>query len=244
MKRMLKWALAKLGYQVQGTRYNPRQLLDPSCVRTIEFDDVICRHMFESGPEFTFIQVGAFDGTTRDPLRKYIDKCDWRGILLEPQARAANRLRELYRDNDRIVVLQAALDRKPGKRTLFTVDPKAAPTWAGGLASFERDSILKHSGLIPGLPDMIREEVVDCIPFDDIIKLLPFERLNLLQIDAEGADNYILSIFPFDRMQPAIIHWEIKHLTKSQQEVTLEMLSGRGYRFARSGDEDMIAVLR
>jgi FkbM family methyltransferase len=244
MKRMLKRALAGLGYEVKGTRYCPRQLLDPGCVRAIEFDDVVCRHMFEVGSGITFIQVGAFDGVTRDPLRRYIAKYEWRGVLVEPQARAANRLRDLYRDNERIVVLQAALDREREKRTLFTVDSETAPAWAGGLASFEREGIAKHSDLIPGLLDMIREETVDCISFEDVIKSLPFERLDLLQIDTEGADGYILSLFPFDRLQPAIIHWEIKHLTKFQQEGTLEMLSKRGYRFARSGDEDMIAVLR
>jgi glycosyltransferase involved in cell wall biosynthesis len=30
--------------------------------------------------------VGAFDRITGDPLRKYIDKCGWRGVLVEPQA--------------------------------------------------------------------------------------------------------------------------------------------------------------
>jgi hypothetical protein len=96
LKRLLKSLFAKLGYQVQGTRYCPRHLLDPTCLRTIEFDDVICRRLFEVGQDLTFIQVGAFDGMTRDPLQKYIDKCGWRGVLVEPQSQAASKLRELY----------------------------------------------------------------------------------------------------------------------------------------------------
>ena len=100
MKRLLTSALGLLGYRVQGIRYCPRQLLEPTCCRAIEFDDIVCRRMFECGPELTFIQVGAFDGITRDPLRKYIDKCGWSGVLVEPQARAANQLRKLYRRND------------------------------------------------------------------------------------------------------------------------------------------------
>jgi len=86
MKHLLKTALARLGYRVQGTRYFPRQLLETTSLRAIEFDDVVCRRMFEFGPEFSFIQVGAFDGITRDPLRKYISKCGWRGVVVEPQA--------------------------------------------------------------------------------------------------------------------------------------------------------------
>src|SRR5450759_1002210 len=100
MKKLVKTALAAMGYRVQGTRYCPRQLLDPVCLRPIEVDDVVCRRMFESGPELTFVQIGAFDGVTRDPLRKYIDKCRWCGVVVEPQVKAANWLRELYRGND------------------------------------------------------------------------------------------------------------------------------------------------
>ena len=243
MKHWINASLAALGYRVQGIRYCPRQLLEPACCRTIEFDDLVCRRMFECGPELTFIQVGAFDGITRDPLRKYIDKCGWRGVLVEPQARSADQLRKLYRRNDHVVILQAALDREFGTHTLFTVDSETAPAWAGGLASFKRETIVKHSDLIPGLRGMIREETINCITFDEVLGRLPSDRIDLLQIDTEGSDAHILSLFPFDRVIPAIIHWEVKHLSKFQQEQTLEMLRRRGYRLARSGAEDMLAVL-
>jgi FkbM family methyltransferase len=243
MKQLVKQVFAKLGYQVQGTRYCPRHLLEPRYLRNIELADVICRRMFEVGQELTFIQIGAFDGITKDPLHKYIRTYGWRGVLVEPQPRPASKLRELYRGNDRIVVLQAALDRAPGKRKLFTVESESAPSWAGGMASFQRDHILKHSYLISGLEEMIRDIMVDCIPFDDVFERLASKRVDLLQIDAEGADGYILSLFPFDNVKPAIIHWETKNLTKGQREDCFEMLSAFGYRFARSGDEDMMALL-
>jgi len=199
--------------------------------------------MFDVGPGLTFIQIGAFDGVTHDPLRKYIGKCGWRGVLVEPQPWAATRLRELYRGNDNISVLQAAVDGAAGRRTLFTVRSDVAPAWTGALASFERQILVKHSQLVSGLEGMIKEETVDCVPFDEVIDRLPSERLDLLQIDAEGADPYILSLFPFGRVQPAIIHWEVKHSTTAQREDCFERLTGLGYRLAASGDEDMIAVL-
>jgi len=36
---------------------------------------------------------------------------------------------------------------------------------------------------------------------------------------------------------------EIKNLTRAQQETALDLLCGQGYRIARSGTEDMLAVL-
>ena len=241
-RNQLKDYLAALGYQVQGTRYCPRQLLEPSFLRGVEFDDIVCRRMFECGPELTFIQIGAFDGITGDPLRKYIDKCGWRGILVEPQTSAVNALRRLYANNDRIVIVKAALDRRCGTRTLFTVDSEAVPAWAGGMASFQRQTIIKHSALIPEIETMIGEETVDCITFDDVLARLPVERIDLLQIDAEGFDRYLLSLFPFDRVRPAIVHWEVKHCTKEEKEDCLDRLGRFKYRFAPSGGEDMIAV--
>jgi|SRR5438034_11665604 len=90
MKHWAKKMFAKLGYHVQGTRYCPRHLLEPRYLCPIELADVICRRMFECGPELTFIQIGTFDGITKDPLYKYIERYGWRGIMVEPQPRPAS----------------------------------------------------------------------------------------------------------------------------------------------------------
>jgi FkbM family methyltransferase len=249
MKREAKWrhhfktGLAALGYQVQGIRYCPRQLLEPALLRRLEFDDIVCRRMFECGQQLTFIQVGAFDGISTDPLHKYIERCGWRGILIEPQPLPASRLRKLYGHNDHLVILEAALDREFGTRTLFTVDSDTVPSWVCGMASFQRGNIVKNSYLIPGLEAMIKEITVNCIPFEEVMNKLPSNHIDLLQVDAEGLDGFILSLFPFDRVKPAIVHWESKNVTKFQQEEVLNMLCRHGYRFARSGEEDMLAVL-
>lgn len=242
MKQRLRRGLATLGYRVQGTRYIPRQLQDPACVRALEFDDVICRRMIEIGRPLTFLQIGAFDGVTRDPLHKYIAAHGWQGVLVEPQPAAAAALRSLYAGNDHVAIVQAAIDDTARSRTLYSVKAGAGPAWAGGLASFDRASILKHAPLVPGLEQMIEETAVDCLTFDALADQLPSPDLDLLQIDAEGADLRLLEIFPFHRMTPAIVHWEIKHATTSEREACFERLLNRGYRLALSGGEDMLAV--
>jgi FkbM family methyltransferase len=218
-------------------------LLEAKNLRVAEFDDIVCRRMFEAGSQFTFIQVGAFDGVTKDPLQKYINRFGWSGVLIEPQADAADKLRDLYRDNPRIAVLQAALDERKGKRTLFRVASPKAPEWAGALASFQRDTIVKHCDLVQDLEGMIVEDAVDCVTFEDVFRILPNGLIDLLPIDTEGADGKIISLFPFERLRPAIVHWEVKHLSTPEREQCLARLVSFGYRFAPSGEEDMLAVL-
>jgi FkbM family methyltransferase len=242
MKKLIKKALMNVGYRIEGTRYTPRHLLDPANVKPLEFDDVICRYMFEFGENCSFIQIGAYDGITTDPLRKYIERCGWRGVMLEPQPAANHKLRELYRGNANVVILEAALDSHSGKRKLYAVRSGALPGWAGGMASFDRGHILKHEYLIQGIGNMVDELMVDCMPFDEVLKYVPAENLDLLQIDAEGADGDIIALFPFCRMRPAIVHWEIKNMTRRQIEQTLDLLIAQGYLISRSGQEDMLAI--
>jgi len=243
VKTLVRGALRRLGYNVEGIRYTPRHLLEPGRLRALEFDDIVCRHMHERGRDCGFIQVGAYDGVSTDPLRKYIADCGWRGVMLEPQPRPAARLRDLYKGEDRIVIVEAAVDRERRTRNLYTVDCEALPTWAGGMASFDRAHLLKHDYLLPGIAAKIRELTVECATFEDVLDRMPCKRLDILQIDAEGADGYLLSLFPFERVRPAIIQWEIKNMTRAQQEAALDLLCGHGYLVARSGGEDMLAVL-
>jgi FkbM family methyltransferase len=243
IKDLLQRAMFRCGYRIEGVRYTPRHLLKPDMLRTMTFDDAVCRQMFEAGEACVFIQVGAFDGVANDPLRRFVERCGWRGAMLEPQPMAAAALRDLYRDNAGIVILQAAVDQARGSRTLYVVDGDGLPDWAGQLASFEREHIAKHAHLIPGVETRIQALEVECITFADVLDRLQTDRLDVLQIDAEGADGYLLSLFPFDRVKPAIIHWEIKNMTRAQQEASLDLVCGHGYRVARSGGEDMLAML-
>lgn len=243
MKRLARTILARIGYRVEGIRYTPRQLLEPKRLRALSFDDIICHHMFEQGEDCVFIQVGAYDGVSTDPLRKYIERCGWRGVMLEPQPGPASRLRELYRDNQDIIVIEAALDDRRRTRTLYTVKTDdGTPTWAGGMASFDQDHIPKHKYLIPDIAARVCELQVNCIVFDDVLEKVPGGRLDLLQVDTEGADGRILALFPFEQIKPAIVQWEVKNMTRREQEETLDLLGGHGYLVARANGEDMLAV--
>jgi len=209
----------------------------------LEFDDAVCRRIIEVKRPLKFIQVGAFDGITRDPLYRYIEDYRWQGILIEPQSRACEKLRRLHAKNPDVRIVNAAICAESGSSTLYTVPGKDLPEWCGGLASLSKDFILRHRQLVPGLEAHIVSETVKTLSFVDILRSMEVNNVDLLQIDAEGADAEILRLFPFSQLRPAIIQWEIKHLSQQDREATLDILSPFGYRFAFSGGEDMLAIL-
>jgi len=242
LRQSLRAALLRSGYRVDCIRSLPRQLLDARLTRTLEFEDVVCRRMVETGRPLTFVQIGAFDGQTKDPLFPFIRDHGWTGVLVEPQETACEALRALHRDRPGIRIVNAAVGEREGTQTLYRVAGDGLPDWCGGLASFDRESIAKHESLVPGLTEHIVEESVSTIPFSRILDEAGFDGLDVLQVDTEGADARILGWFPFERMKPAIVHFEIKHLGKADLELCLERLAGYGYRFAFSGEEDLLAV--
>jgi FkbM family methyltransferase len=242
MRRLVSRALDRLGYRVQSLRYVPPPLRDARHLRALAFDDVVCRRMVEQGRPLGFVQIGAFDGVTADPLRTYIQHHGWRGVLVEPQPLAAAALRRLYDGNGAVTVLEAAVAPARGRRTLFSVDGGGLPDWARGLASFDRAHLEKHEGLAPGISAHIRAGEVACVTIDDVLDAAGPGPIDLLQIDAEGEDARILAGFPFERVAPAIVHFEIKNLAYAERAACLDRLARFGYRFAASGDEDMLAV--
>lgn len=244
MKQTIRKLLRRAGYRIEGTRYTPRQYFEPARMRRVEFDDVVCRLMFERGQALSFVQVGAFDGITKDPLHKYITRCGWRGVMVEPQPGPAEALRRLYGDNPNIRIVQAVVDSARGSRSLYTVESDRVPLWAKGMASFERQHILNHEYLIPGIAAYVREIEVPCVTWSDVLAEVPGGSPDLLQTDVEGADAYLLSLFPFEQVKPAVVHFELKVLSRSEKEGAFDLLNRHGYLVAPSGEEDALATLR
>jgi FkbM family methyltransferase len=238
----LRRLLLRAGYRVDCIRSVPQVLHTPQRQRRLEFDDVVCRRMVEVGRPLSFLQIGAFDGEMADPLYPFIKKHCWSGVLVEPQPKPFDALRRLHEGNPYIRVVNAAIGERKGKATLYCVDGKELPSWCGGLASFDRESIAKHESMVPGLSDFIVGTEVETVAFSSLLDFDELRGFDLLQVDTEGADAQILGWFPFDRVKPAIVHFEIKHLRMPELNRCLDRLAGFGYRFAPSGGEDLLAV--
>ena len=209
-------------------------------------EHVIAHHLLTHPPEdFFFVQVGAFDGLTNDPLHDFITRFHWRGILLEPQAEAFAALEATYRDEPQLILHRAAVAAVEGSRPLYKVrrDAPGLPPWAPQLASFQRETVLAHRDVIPNIEELLETEEVPCLTFDALLAPFPGRPIDLLQIDAEGADFEIIKLFHQGGRRAKILHFEHKHLSQRDLADCAAFLIERGYSVGLDRG-DSIALLR
>lgn len=241
MEQAAKAFLQSRGYQVHQVSPAPAQR--PTAKLQIDFEFVVNDHLARVTPaDFFFIQVGAFDGVTNDPLRPFIERYKWRGILLEPQKQAFQKLVENYREHPQLTFLNAAVADKDGTTDLYSVRGKdGLPMWSDQIASLRKDHVLKHEhgvpayGIqekIPDIQNLVQVDQVECFRLDTLFRTHNVARVDLLQIDAEGFDYQVIKTIDWDKIRPAIIHYEHMHLSQSEQNECLTCLMDHGYHIA------------
>jgi FkbM family methyltransferase len=203
-------------------------------------EHAVAHRIMVGGPDLFVVQVGAFDGQTNDPIHDWIVRYGWRGVLVEPQRRYFERLQTTYAGVQRLDLRNVALAASSGRMPFYSVrqDVPGVPEWVGQLATFERSTILAHEHLVPNIAELIEVTDVETQSFEDL--LAGVERVDLLQIDAEGFDAEIVRMFDFERWRPSIVNFESVHLSPEDRDGAMRLLIGHGYRVATT-DVDTLA---
>ncbi|MGH6916496.1 MAG: FkbM family methyltransferase, partial [Geminicoccaceae bacterium] len=212
-----------------------------------EVEDVGLSHvleiLFRCVDDLRFVQVGANDGVQHDLLHALLERSDPRGILIEPQAVPFQKLQARYGGRARLTLLQAAIDRRAGTRTLYRCREDlavgAAAAVLSGLASFDRAQVVKayarHArrlGLSEHPDRAIVGAAVPTLTLDAILNDFGFDRCDLLVIDTEGHDFEIIRTIDFSRIRPLVLIYEHKHLGPADRLACWRLLRANGYRCA------------
>ena len=233
--------------KVRGRRLEKRWPFFPRASGSdlnLRFDDLL-ELQWARSRDFVFVVVGAFDGVQNDPISRFIRDRDCRGILIEPQPSAFERLRGNFAGFPRIELLNAAIDETSGKRVLYSVPAGAGlPSWIEQIASFSLDHLKKHETQAPGLSAQIVEQPIRTVSFGDLLDELRLDHIDVLQIDAEGMDGEMLRWFPFERMRPGVLYYEKVHLPADEDRIVRTRLEGFGYKiFEADSPTDAMAIL-
>ena len=234
MKGLIKAIARRLGYRIQHVPAIFR--LQPDIEYRLRLEHLaalqFCRHR-----DFFFVQVGANDGSTVDPIHQMVRRYQWRGMLIEPEPRAFAALQETYRDAPQLTMIQAAIGPVDGSVTFYRVRPDVPglPDKAPLVSSLDRAMLLRNIGA-EFSPFVEGIEVPGCT-LTSLFRQHGITRVDLLQIDAEGYDLKVLQSLDFSTVHPGVISFEHALLSPADQLTAWQFLAERGYQlFIRPPD--------
>lgn len=234
MKNLLKKIIERFGYGIVDKKTLTRLRMQKQLSR----NDFYNLFFSKIDPEdFFFVQIGASDGKSVDPLFEYVVRYHLKGIAIEPQKDAFECLVENYKEYP-VSCLQAAVGKESGTFPFWIVKETSRnkKNWfmMSRIASFDKE-VIKRT-LAKKLPrgenveDHIESIPIKTITFEGLVKQYGIKKIDFLQIDTEGHDYEILQTIDFRCFQPTIINFENNHMSEAERNDCEERLEDLGYQ--------------
>ena len=172
--------------------------------------------------DLQIIQIGAYDGVTRDPLFQVIENTSARVLFVEPQAEPMRKLKARYKNREGTQFEESAVSICDDEVSMF-LEPNLKFSTK---ASLSRDH-LSNFGHSSQNTTEIR---VSGITVNSLIGKHQIGSVDLLQIDAEGYDFEIVKFFFEAEVAPKIINFESFHLNADDRNEMRKFFQDKGYR--------------
>jgi FkbM family methyltransferase len=182
-----------------------------------------------------FIQIGSNDGFLGDPIYKFIRRDKWSGVLIEPVEYLFQRLKKNYtpiNDDLRLSFEQVAISDELGHKNFYYVkdfEPtEELPVFLNQQGSFNKAHLDAVKEKFPKIE--IGTVAVPCQTVSSIVEKYQPNRIDLIHIDTEGHDFAIVHSIDFQRLQPKMIYFEHRHMTRAQRDELIALLQPHGYQ--------------
>lgn len=219
MRKLLNRILSPLGYEIRRVdRFRERLL-----------------HLIAAKP-IKIVQIGANDGRRFDDLYEVITAHRCAALVVEPLPDQFAQLRANYAGYPDVMPVNVAIHASAKAATIYQVigtGTISLPPWASGIASFDRDHLVKHS--IPN--ECIVACEVPCMPLMSLVREYDFLHADVLQIDVEGYDAEIVAAIDFSAFAPRLIKYESKNLSAERRVSTAQLLEANGYTLLDERDD-------
>lgn len=207
----------------------------------------------------TIVQIGGYVGPSgSDPLwrffRIYFDptkptyRPEYRAVIVEPVEEYFEQLRSNYASFPNIQFEKAAITSERGVKPFYriAVNPSdyGMPQWydqLGSLSPARIDALPDEDGR-RFLRDHQIVEQVECLTVNDLLRKHQVAQLDILQIDAEGAEWDILRALDLREVRPLLINYE-RILLGENQELCRQTLRRAGYSLV-DWELDTLAIRR
>lgn len=207
------------------------------------------------------VQIGANDGRINDPIYKWImsHKESTSILLVEPQPEVILFLQRNYSSHPNFVIANEAVGHDKNL-TLYRLKPelweifikrylKNSPTYRvpTGFTSQIKNHVVNHirNNLPPSVDERDAIETLN-LPSSNLLSILQRhrfpEKIDLLQVDCEGADDKVLYCCNLQYTRPEIINFEYCHIPTSRMNILVTYLEDLGYKVYCWSKSDATAI--
>ena len=198
----------------------------------------------------TVAQIGASDGLRWDPVRPFIVRDKWDGILIEPLPGVFDLLKSNYKyleSKSKLIFVNAAVSASgPQALSFWTFSqsfleklPLEEQLDYSRKSSINKEHVLRWARTNDRPEDVLTEIKVPCLTLNEIIDTYwKGPPVNLVVIDAEGHDACIIKSINFMAMRPEAVFFENHNLGEQKAEV-YNLLTQNGYGVTEIGGDSV-----
>ena len=220
--------LKAIDSRIHAVHYEPNLISD------------LIEKIYKKQGNITIVQIGAHKGNTpNDPIHQFVVKhCSTNKnpnannifiLLIEPAKHIFKQLSENHNNLNGVFLENIAVAETSGLKNFYmlkndiNLEELGMPEWLDQLSSLLPERIGKLWEVYEGNPlyqKFLREnmvvEKVQCITFHELLNKYNLNKIDLLQIDAEGYDYHILRSIKFNKIKPKFINYERVLLQKNE----------------------------
>jgi FkbM family methyltransferase len=174
-----------------------------------------------------FVEIGANDGISADPLHSFIIKKKWSGVYVEPQKAIFEKLLKNFEGVDNLFFENIAITETESDFTLYVPKDKTITNYSG-IAS-----LTPESGVLARFDrSEIEEQTVKGKPLDYLIDKfdLKNKKILFLLIDVEGYEKTLILGMDFSKFSPNYILFEHAHMSYDTHRHINGYLAKNGYK--------------
>ena len=225
LKSSVQSCVNVFGYRVEKLRNTVKAPIDVL--------DLLLTKISADRPDFFFVQIGANNGMTDDPIRQFVTRYHWRGLLVEPQPQVFQHLLKNYEDEKQLTFENAAIADHDGTARLFVADHQDETADLTVFASLKRDALIRglDNPKAAGVQVQVKEVEVPTLSVQTLVAKHRITKIDLLQTDVQGYDREVVEQFLASGTKPTIIQFEHCHTSRLALDALYRKLVKHGYRF-------------
>lgn len=162
----------------------------------------------------TLLEIGANNGVTYSNSRKLIEQ-GAKAVLVEPSENVFPELGSLYKDNENVYLVKAAIGIKDDEAKFYDSGVEKIHGGAKSLlATMSQPDKNKWNKVVD-----YKETTVRMITFDTLLKESPYKTFDFISIDAEGYDLQILEQIDLTKTGTKVICIEHNGIKEARKRI-------------------------